>query len=156
MTLPLLIAAWLAPAPVAAAESPRSFVERLYASYKDEDFSPFDHPERIFAPPFVAALKEDARLSREEIGFIEADPLCQCQDPVSMRAQIAAVRRPSSASAEARLRLRFGASAPRDIRLKLIRTRAGWRVADIAADDEPSFLADLRAFNRRRRLEQRR
>lgn len=152
MSLMPFLAALLAP----AAETPSAFVDRLYASYRDEDYSPLRRPGRIFAPPFVAALAEDSRLSRDEIGFIDADPLCQCQDHKGMRAEPGGARRISARRAEVPVRLRFGGSDVRDIRLKLVRTATGWRIADIAAGDSPSFLTDLQAWNRRQRAELRR
>lgn len=151
---PLLAAALgalLVAAPAAAAENPRSFVERLYAGYRNPDFSPFDRPDRIFTPAFVAAAKEDWRLSRGEVGFLDADPLCQCQDASGMKAEIARVERRGPAAAEARLRLRFPGPEVRDVRLQLVLTRAGWRVGDIAAEGEASFLRSLQAWNRRKR-----
>ena len=150
MSLTLLAAALHAPM-AASAETPRAFVTRLYASYRKGSFSPFVHPERVFAPPFVAAIKEDGRLFRDEVGFLDADPICQCQDPSGLSAEIQEVRQPSSAAADVRVTLRFDGSDARRIRLKLARTPAGWRIADIAAPGEPSFLRDLEASNRRKR-----
>ena len=146
----LLAAALLAPA-AAPADTPQAFFTRLYASYRNRDFSPLTHPERTFTPAFVAALKEDAQLFRGEVGFIDADPICQCQDPSGMRASIAGIQRQRAAAADVRVTLRFGGSDVRSIKLKLATTPAGWRVADIAAADEPSFLRDLQASNRKKR-----
>src|SRR5919199_946809 len=78
-----LLMMFLAAAALAAAapgETPRGFVERIYAGYRHDNYSPFEHAERIFAPPLLAAIREDERLSRGEVGFLDADPLCQCQD----------------------------------------------------------------------------
>lgn len=151
MTLSLLAAALLAPVAALPAETPQAFVTRLYASYRNPNFSPLTHPERTFTPPFVAALKEDAHLFRGEVGFIDADPICQCQDTTGLRASIAGIQQ-SAAAADVRVTLRFGGSDIRSIRLKLAKTPAGWRVADIAAVDEPSFLRDLEASNRKKRM----
>ena len=145
----ILLAALLSP--VQAADTPSAFVARLYAAYRDEDYSPFRHPGRVFAPPFVAALAEDSRLFRGEVGFIDADPLCQCQDYSAMQAELGGASQVSARQAEVPVRLRFGTADIRDIRLKLNRTSAGWRVADIAAGDSPSFLRDLQASNRKER-----
>ena len=150
MSLPFLAAALLAPAAATPAETPQAFVTRLYASYRNPNFSPLTHPERTFTPPFVAALKEDARLFRGEVGFIDADPICQCQDTAGLRASIAGIQQ-SAAAADVHVTLRFGGSDVRSIRLKLAKTAAGWRVADIAAAEEPSFLRDLQASNRKKR-----
>lgn len=144
----LALAAALLAAP--AAESPRAFVERLYAGYRDPDYNPLARPERIFAPTLVAEIREDWKLSRDEVGYMDADPLCQCQDAAGLRAAIGDVRPSGRRAAAARVRITFGGTDPRDLRLNLVRTAAGWRVADVATADEPSLLAGLKRFNRRR------
>lgn len=141
-------AALLAAAP--PADSPRAFVERLYAGYRDPDYNPLAHPRRIFAKPLVAAIREDSRLSRDEVGYMDADPLCQCQDAAGLRPQIREVSRTTSSTATVHVLLDFGGSDPRDLRLRLVRTAAGWRVADVVTADEPSLLEALGRFNRRR------
>ena len=156
MTYPFLASILLAAAQPAAlarpADTPRAFVERLYAGYRNDDFSPFTRPERYFAPPLAAALAEDARLFTGEIGFVDADPFCQCQDTGGMRAAIRAVRQPTRTSAQAQVALGFGAEVePRTLTLILVRTPAGWRVADIASPGEPSYLRALQASNRAER-----
>jgi hypothetical protein len=130
-------------------QTPGAFVEALYAGYRDPDYSPLARPERVFAPPLVAAIREDARLSRDEVGYMDADPLCQCQDPAGLRPDIAEIRTSGRTRARVRVRIDFGADH-REVRLSLVRTPAGWRIADIATPDEPSMLASLRRFNRRR------
>jgi hypothetical protein len=144
----VLLAALLASAP--PAESPEAFVERLYAGYRDSHYSPLARPRRVFAPPLVAAIREDARLSGDEVGYMDADPLCQCQDPAGLRPTILEVGRPTRRAATAHLLLDFGPADRRDLRLRLVRTSAGWRVADVATEDEPSLLEALNRFNRRR------
>ncbi len=144
----LALAAVLAATP--AAESPRSFVERLYAGYRDPDYDPLARPERIFAAPLVAEILRDRTLSGGEVGYMDADPLCQCQDAAGLRAAIGDVRPPRGKSAAVRVRIGFGGPDGRDLRLKLVRTAAGWRISDIAAAGEPSLLAGLKRFNRRR------
>lgn len=144
----VLAAALLAPA--SPADAPRAFVERLYAGYRDPDFSPLAHKRRVFAPPLVAAINEDSRLSRGEVGYMDADPLCQCQDSSELRPTIREVGRLTRSTATARIQLSFGGSDLRDLRLRLVRTAAGWRIADIVTADEPSLLDGLQRFNRRR------
>jgi Protein of unknown function (DUF3828) len=146
MSLALAAALLIAP----AAESPRAFVERLYAGYRDPDYDPLAHPERIFAPTLVAEIREDWKLSLDEVGYMDADPLCQCQDAAGLRAAIGDVRPSGRRAAAAQVRIALGVSDRRDLRLKLVRTAAGWRIADIATADEPSLLAGLKRFNRRR------
>lgn len=143
----LLAAACLAP--VEITETPRAFVERIYSGYPE--FSPFAFPERFFAEPLTEAMAEDSRLSHGEVGFLDGDPLCQCQDPSGLEAVVRDVRRPTRTTATANLDIRLTGYEPRPVRLKLVRTPAGWRVADIATPDSPSLLSDLRRSNRRRR-----
>jgi hypothetical protein len=133
----------------APAQSAGAFVERLYAGYRDPDYSPLDRPERLFAPPLVAAIREDARLSSDEVGYMDADPLCQCQDPAGLRPEIREIRTSGRNRARIRVALDFGEDH-RELRLHMVRTAAGWRIADIATPDDPSLLASLRRFNRRR------
>ncbi|HEY5722393.1 MAG TPA: DUF3828 domain-containing protein [Allosphingosinicella sp.] len=148
MSIGFLLAAMLAPAP--PAETPRAFVERIYSGYRDPDYNPLAKPKRIFAPPLVAAIREDVRLSRDEVGYMDADPICQCQDSAGLRYSIEALGPESTKSATARIGLNFGDSDRRELILRLVRTKAGWRIADIATADEPSLLDSLRRFNRRR------
>jgi len=141
----------LAAANPAANESPRAFVERLYASYSNEDYSPFEHPERVFAPALLAAINEDSKLANGEVGFIDADPICQCQDTAGMRSSVASVTG-SRGQATARITLSWqGTKDRRDVRLRLTRTPAGWRIADVITTDEPSLLHDLQEANRKAR-----
>lgn len=143
-----LLAFLLAAAP--PAETPRAFVERLYSGYRDPDYDPLARPEQVFAPSLAAAIREDWKLSRDEVGYMDADPLCQCQDAAGLKAGIGEVRPSGAGAAAARVRVNFGGSDRRDLRLKLVRTAAGWRIADIVTADEPSLLAGLQRFNRRR------
>lgn len=144
----LIAALLLAPAP--AAESPRAFVERLYAGYRQPDYDPLADPGRVLAPPLAAAVAEDVRLSKDEVGYMDADPFCQCQDPGGLRPLVGEVRTSGRSAATAHVLLRFPGSDRRDLSLRLVRTAAGWRVADVVTADEPSLLASLRRFNRRR------
>lgn len=146
MSLALAAALLLAP----AGEPPRAFVERLYAGYRDPDYDPLARPERIFAPALVAEIREDRRLSSDEVGYMDGDPLCQCQDAAGLRAEIEVPGPSGRGSAAVRVRLSLAGSDRRDLVLRLVRTGQGWRVSDIATADEPSLLAGLRRFNRRR------
>jgi hypothetical protein len=47
-------------------ESPRAFMERLYANYRHAAFSRFVHPQGIFAPRLLTAINEDSRLAHGE------------------------------------------------------------------------------------------
>jgi Protein of unknown function (DUF3828) len=143
----LVVAAALAPA-----NTPRGFIERLYANYRHESYSPFVHPERVFAPKLLAAIREDERLAHGEVGYLDGDPICQCQDADGMRSSIQSIARTGPSSSTARILIRFGDSTDRrDLKLSLFRTESGWRIADVNSADEPSLLAALEKANREAR-----
>ena len=137
-------------AALATAETPRGFVEKLYANYRHENYSPFVHPERVFAPKLLAAIREDERLSDGEVGYLDGDPICQCQDAGGMHSSIQSITRIGPKSATARIVIRFGDIPDRrDLSLSLFRTADGWRIADVIAANEPSLLRALQESNRR-------
>ena len=136
-------------AAAATAEAPRAFVEQLYASYRNSSFSPLDRPSRIFAPGLAAAIVEDSRLAKGEVGFLDGDPLCDCQDTGGLTSKIISIRG-NKDEASARVSIHFaGTSEGRDIGLKLVKTRLGWRIKDVATSNEQSLLKDLLASNRK-------
>ena len=58
----------------------------------------------------------------------------------------------NAAGVSARVSVHFtGTSESRDIRLKLVRTPLGWRIADVGTKSEPSLLKDLLEANRKAR-----
>lgn len=145
----MLLALLVAAAPVA--ETPKAYMERVYASYRKKDFSPFDHPERYFAPKLLAAIKEDARLAKGEVGYVDGDPICQCQDTAGLHSKVVRVTAQGPAKALAEVILDFTDSTARRVRFSLVRTNAGWRIADVSSADEPSFLAGIEKSNRQMR-----
>src|SRR5687767_6449422 len=145
----MLIALALAAA-APAADTPRGFVTRLYAGYSTADYSPFKRPERVFAPRLLAAIREDERLAQGEVGYLGGDPVCQCQDATGLQATITGVTPRGSASATVSVSISLHGYPPRPARLSLVRTRAGWRIADISSADEPSLLLGLQQSNKRK------
>lgn len=144
----MLLALLVATAPTA--ETPRAYMERIYASYRDKDFSPFDHPNLYFAPRLLAAIKEDARLAHGEVGYVDGDPICQCQDTDGLHAKVAKVTT-QGAKALAEVVLDFTDSTARRVKFSLVRTGAGWRIADVSSPDERSFLGAIEKSNREMR-----
>jgi hypothetical protein len=134
-------------------------VQRVYAEYRNPDFSPFIHPERYFAPRLLEAIREDERLAGGgEVGYLDSDPLCQCQDTAGLHTQVVSVTATSGTGAIARVRLEFGPPAEHwksIIRISLLATPAGWRIADVSSADEPSLLKALETSNRQQRTKRR-
>jgi hypothetical protein len=145
----LLFLAAAAAQPQAA--TPRAFLERTYASYHNPHFNPFDHLDRYFAPRLIAAINEDSRLAHGEVGYVDGDPICQCQDPDGLHAKVFRVTRQGPAKASAEVILDWTDSTARRVRFSLVRTPAGWRIADVSSGDEPSFLRAVEDSNRKAR-----
>lgn len=143
--LALLVAA------ASAAETPKAYMERLYAGYRNKNFNPFDHPDRYFAPRLLAAIEEDARLAKGEVGYVDGDPICQCQDPDGLHASVIGVTPQGRDKAIVRVSIAFTGDKPRRTNYTLLRTSAGWRIGDVSSADEPSFLAGIEKSNREMR-----
>ena len=89
-----VVANSVAAAPDAA--SARTFVEKLYSHYPSNPnrkvFDPTGkNVSEVFDPGMIAAFREDARLANGEVGFVEADPLCQCQDDSGLKPTVLSV-----------------------------------------------------------------
>jgi hypothetical protein len=132
-------------------ESPRAFLEHVYANYKNPDFSPFSHLDRYFAPPLVTAIREDSRLAHGEVGYVDGDPICQCQDPAGMRPKVVGVTQQGKDKATVEVSIAWPNDKPRPTLFSLTRTHAGWRIADVSSADEPSFLRAIEKSNSEQR-----
>lgn len=133
------------------AETPRAYLERIYASYRSPNFNPFDHASRYFAPRLLAAIREDARLAKGEVGYVDGDPICQCQDPDGLHARVTHLTQQNDTKAVAEVILDFTDSTARRVKFSLVRTSAGWRIADVSSGDEPSLLHAIEESNRKAR-----
>ena len=147
----MLAALALAAATAEPLQTPRAYVERLYASYRKENFNPLAHPARYFTPRLTAAIDEDERLANGEVGYLDGDPICGCQDPHGLRATVIGVSEERRGEVKVRVSIAFTGDKPRPATLTLVSTKAGWRIADIASPDEPNLLRALQTSNRKQR-----
>ena len=145
------------------ANSARIWVMGLYAGYADDQFSPFATPENWFAPAVVKALAEDERLTPPgEMGAIDADPVCSCQDPTGMKATVGEIVMTGPGKATVKVKLQWPLPPDpipdqipdytRNETLHLVMTGAGWRIADIGSGGaDQGFLHHLEQGNADRR-----
>ena len=136
---------------LAAATSPRGFIAQVYADYRHPNYNPLDRLDRTFAPELAAAIREDARLAKGEVGYLDGDPLCDCQDFLKVTATIRSLTQPIARKASARVRVALGVDQPHDLRLELTRTPTGWRIADVVSS-QGSLLAGFKKSNREARV----
>jgi len=138
----LLIALMLAASAVAApaaSETPQAFLDAIYKTYlgKDSKGVILDKPaviRRYFVAPLAAAMIKDdaAAAKRGEVPMLDGDPFINGQDwEISDLAVKVEMKPPDKALGTAT----FDNSGTRmTITYDLVKTAAGWRIADIRND----------------------
>ena len=145
--------------PVLAAEpaGARTFLTKLYAHYPYRAGRPaFDalgrQAPQVFDPTLIALVRENERLTpKDEVGALNGDPICDCQDSEGMSARIGTIRTMGRSTAMARVDITFAVATPPDTRqldLDLVQSRGQWRIRDIHSKDQPSLRAYLLHANR--------
>jgi hypothetical protein len=139
----------MAAGPDAAAA--RAFVQKLYSHYPQKGepyFEPTDkNAAEVFDPGMIAAFREDSRLAKGEVGFVDGDPICQCQDDGGMKSKIVAVTMQGTAKADVLVSLLFEGGKPNPVTLHLVVVNGQWRIYDITASEEPSYRTALLKAN---------
>jgi hypothetical protein len=134
-------------AAAAGANEARAFMEQLYAKYGDPSFCPTcDGKGRFFDAPLSRLIDADARQANGEVGALDGDPVCQCQDPGGMKAKVLSVALTSAYAAVATVDLDFTLEKPpqkRRVTFDLVVENGHWRIHDIHSSDTPSLRALL-------------
>lgn len=138
----------LALAAASPAETPRDFISRVYTEYHNDGFSPLAKPEAFFSPVLVKEIRKDS--AGGEVGYLDGDPLCDCQDYEKLTVKVLQIRQPSANAATAHVLVTLEANATRDLQLRLVRTGSGWRIADVIGGDHHSLLVELQRANAKR------
>ncbi|HET6940594.1 MAG TPA: DUF3828 domain-containing protein [Sphingomicrobium sp.] len=142
----ILVALALAAAP--AAQAPREFIEKVYSSYGQEGFNPLAAPGLYFSPELTAAIERDS--SGGEVGYLDGDPLCDCQDYDRLSAKVVTILQPSARAATVHVHVDLGQDQARELQLRLILTPLGWRISDVLGADHHSLLHELQKANAKR------
>jgi hypothetical protein len=98
---------------------------------------------RIFSPALLADIRRD-RPASGEVGKLDHDPLCDCQDPDGLKVISITVAPATHGRAVAHVRLMFNVAIT-PITLTLVETHSGWRVDDVGTASSTSlrkFLID--------------
>lgn len=153
---------WIAAACLAGAAGPvaaapdaagaRAFVEKLYSHYPSNPngaaFEPTGkNASEVFDPGLIAAFREDARLANGEVGFVDADPLCQCQDDSGLKPKVASVTMTGPNAADAVVALQYP-DQTLALSLHLVPVNGAWRIHDLSTGDMNSYRADLLKANK--------
>lgn len=135
--------------------SARAFIVKLYSHYpapaKGQTFMPTDkNAPEVFDPGMVALFREDTRLAKGEVGFVDADPICMCQDDSGLKPKIVSVtmQGPNAATAVVDLQYPDSGHKPNLLTLHLVVVKGEWRVYDLSMGDIKSYRADLAKANK--------
>jgi len=95
--------------------------------------------EGIYTPTLLALIREDRRRAGGEVGNLDFDPICACQDNEGLHLQTLTIVSTSSSTADAIATLRFIGPQDPKITYHLVLTPSGWRINDISTNDIPSL-----------------
>jgi hypothetical protein len=135
------------PVEATAEADAKAFLEGVYAHYKtskNNNFQPFDgNAKEVLDADLIALFKADQKVLKGEVGAIDSDWLCDCQDFESIAATVSIL---SATPTEAKATVEFhdtqmtGDDAkPRHDTFDLVKTPDGWRIHDMGTADEPSL-----------------
>ncbi len=150
----LALAALLLAAPAAGSaqtlQDARGFVAGLYGAYRHASPDVLGARARsIFSPTLLALIRRDQRNAHGEVGALDGDPICDCQDPDGVRLAGLDLAASGPGRAVAHVRLRFAGSRSEAMTLDLVSVQGAWRVDDVHSADTPSLVRLLGGRPRR-------
>ncbi|HEX4295558.1 MAG TPA: DUF3828 domain-containing protein [Rhizomicrobium sp.] len=137
--------------PVAAepsAASAEQFLRGLYAQYKPHGKPvAFVYPDAkgIADPALMALLKHDQDASKGEVGAMDSDPICRCQDWTAIKVVSVHMTMPAKDAAAADVVFSDNGEVEK-VHFALVWTSGGWRIHDIGDKDTPSLVGYLRDY----------
>ena len=117
---------------------------KLYQGYQQGDGPDYlgAQAPQVFSPHLLRLIRRDAaRTPKGEVGALDGDPICNCQDfeMSAIQVQVSAAGR-----GWARAWATFvNAGQPQAVSLDLVAVKGHWRVADVHAQDMPSLVGLL-------------
>lgn len=124
--------------------SARSFLSHIYAGYHpDAGLDAILPDEEVYTSTLVAAMQANSDAYAGEVGYLDGDPLCDCQDTAQDLRQLSFDIQPL---ADGQLRASTQLDDPQhplQLQLTLQRQGSSWRIADIANQRAPSLLQAL-------------
>jgi hypothetical protein len=124
----------------------KAFLTRLYASYRQKvdppDYLGAKHAPAVFTPHLVELIRLDEKTAGGEVGILDSDPICACQDWVGLKLQNLTVSPAGPGKARADVVLNYSPDIVR-LTFDLEDQGKGWRIADIHSQDTPSLVGLL-------------
>ena len=131
-----------------SAASAEQFLRGLYAKYvRNGKPTPFVYPDarNIADPAMMALLKNDRDKSNGEVGAMDSDPICDCQDWDVITVTSVHVTMQGANAATADLAISDWGDIHK-FRYALVWTKDGWRIHDIGTKDTPSLVTYLKTY----------
>lgn len=125
------------------ADSAEVFLRNLYQPYNTgKAVNPAGAlAPSIFEPGLLALIRRDQALAHGEIGKLDHDPICNCQDYEALTALTIAVALESHKTARAKVSFLNGIE-PFTVEFQLLRVNGKWRIYDI----RERYIPSLRKF----------
>lgn len=133
------------------ADTPETFLRHLYAQYAPgKEPIAFVYPQAatIVDASLLALLRHDQEAAKGEVGALDYDPVCQCQDWEALK--IVSLRTTSADADHATGTVTFDngtgpAKWRATVRFDLARVAGAWKIHDIGSHDAASLQGLLRA-----------
>ena len=132
------------PSPAQSNKDAEAFLRATYRQYDVKSSTGPDFTGRnalsVFTPSLVQLIRRDQKQSHGEVGKLDGDPICDCQDPDGLKLAALQITGSTAHTATAAVTLNFPSeSSPTHLTLRLIWLPAGWRIDDIGTQDMPSL-----------------
>ena len=147
----LLLAALLVtvatPAVAQDLKSAEAFLRSLYSGYMSGQKTPSPTgrvANDLFAPPLLALIRADQALAAGEVGILDRDPICACQDYDTLEQLKIGLKPGGPARANGTVSFKNSGTAT-IVRFSLMEVNGNWRIGDISEPGITSmrrFLAD--------------
>jgi hypothetical protein len=134
-------------------EGAEVFVRAVYASYSADENAPppmVRGPSSVWSDRMNALIRRDRELATEDPPYLDADPICNCQDWENLTVRSVRIdREPGVAGRRATVRF-VNAGEETTVVLRLTGGPGSWRIDDVLNEgDHPSLAAALAESNRR-------
>lgn len=154
---PLMLVVILFAAPAARAqegsEGAAAFVRYVFAGYSNNDADgrwPMAEAnlDAVWSTRTAALIRRDRELARDDLPYLDADPLCGCQDWQDLKVLTARFYRQNG---ERRVEVRFvNIGQEQTVTVRLSGHPGSWRIADVLNARGGSALAEPLAESNRR------
>jgi len=146
-----------AASPVAAqegSEGAAAFVRVVFQSYVDDDEATWPLGDArlhlVWSERMAALIRRDRDLSDGDLPYLDADPLCQCQDWGDFRVESVSIHDVAREPGRRAVVTFSNFGERRTTRLRLSGDpNSGWRIDDVLTPGQPGLAEQLAESNRR-------